>query len=518
MAQHAFYCMDFPKIPDDITEATRISGWLLCSAKVRTVKAKIPGLGIRKITYGIKRSDVAPYFGQYPDAQCCGFSIEVPTGFMSTPLELDIFLKVNGKLGGINYYPLKISLRDNDIHRVEFDEKHCSISTSLSTCSSLETKLKESLETKPGIILRLDLINKCNLRCIMCHFSDDTIFKRSTRKITPEEFKGFFKDLSPYVMSVMLSCGDEPLLSEHFPAILSYLAEEHPHVEIELCTNATLMNAKIRRLLIEKGVTYILLSMDGVTKKTFEKIRVGAKYEKVLSNILALRDLKRASGSRFPHMIMDYVLMNENIHEAPLFVRLSSLLGAQAIDFRHVVPSDFFNDPEQMLHNHKAKFNYYRQRIMDELKRHKIHFFLPSAYDTSEKWIPTADIPDVDLSDFERVKPDESDGKVPIPKDLPEGFEPRSIQGTATELFSGTCCYRPFSEIMIVDQEFVKPCPWYEVPLGRLSEGKALSEIFFGNAFKAVRENMLRTRGDPNCSKCPVRAQFLATEIDVSEQ
>jgi MoaA/NifB/PqqE/SkfB family radical SAM enzyme len=92
---------------------------------------------------------------------------------------------------------------------------------------------------------------------------------------------------------------------------------------------------------------------------------------------------------------------------------------------------------------------------------------------------------------------------------LPENFA--SLLVTVAEEFSTTFCERPFSEIMIRDQEEVLPCPWHGKTLGRLSEGQTLSEIFLGEKFTALRRNMLKPEGDPDCARCPIKTFHLPT-------
>ncbi len=104
-----------------------------------------------------------------------------------------------------------------------------------------------------------------------------------------------------------LSCGDEPLTSKFLPDILRYLATKHPHVAIEFCTNAMLMRAPIRELIIETGVARLLFSIDAVTKPLLESIRAGCRYEQLIGNILALRDLKARHQSRLPEFDFNFV-------------------------------------------------------------------------------------------------------------------------------------------------------------------------------------------------------------------
>ncbi|MCP4663390.1 MAG: radical SAM protein [bacterium] len=424
-----------------------------------------------------------------------------------TPVELTLVVK--GRFGIRERYGLRVNLSSNDVQRVHLRSKRPPARISP---QDLEKKLKDSLESKPGIVLRLDVINKCNLRCVMCHFADVNILREPTWKLTVEEFEDFFEDVSPYVRSVLLSCADEPLTSHLFPTILSHVAEKYPHLEIEFCTNAMLMNARIRRLVIEKGVTHLIFSMDGVRKKTLESIRIGSKYEKVVGNILALRDLKQAASSEFPIFVMDFVMMASNIHEAPAFVELSSRLGARMIDFRHVVPGELFNDPKHFLCNDRAKYNYFRDLVVKEGKRHKVDIVIPPPYETTERFSPTG-VPHVDLGDFEKVDPSPVVGKTPVPREFPKGFKTRHTRGTAAERFAETYCERPFSEMTILDQDLVKPCPWHRTHLGKLSDGKTLAEIFFGNEFAELRKKMLDPAGDPNCQDCPWKSDLLMSEV-----
>ena len=384
------------------------------------------------------------------------------------------------------------------------------------TAENVEARFRASLDKRPGLTLRLDIINKCNLRCIMCYFSDETVFKRPTRKMAPQEFRELYADIAPYVGRVVLSCGDEPLVSNHFPEILSHLGDGFPELEIEFCTNAMLMNARIRSLLIEKGVTHLLLSMDGTTRETLERIRVGAKYDKVVANIAALRDLKAEVSSRFPVLVMDYVMMRSNVHETPAFVGLCKRLGMELIDFRHVIPSVYFDDPDEQLANHPAVYNHFRRLVLKEARKHKIDVVMPPAFglEASEtSGVSVDDFPAVDLSDFESVEPAPHKGELPVPKAFPRRFKARQPRGTVAAEFASTYCERPFSEIRIDENQNIKPCAWHHESFGNIEQGDSLADAFFGDDFQRLRRHMLRPEGDPGCSGCPIKAQHVRANI-----
>ena len=81
-------------------------------------------------------------------------------------------------------------------------------------------------------------------------------------------------------------------MSKHFSEIVSMLHDNYPHMEIAICTNGMLMDSKIRKVIIENNITHVILSLDGTTRQTLERIRAGADYGKIVGNIKALHNLE----------------------------------------------------------------------------------------------------------------------------------------------------------------------------------------------------------------------------------
>jgi hypothetical protein len=104
-------------------------------------------------------------------------------------------------------------------------------------------------------------------------------------------------------------------------------------------------------------------------------------------------------------------------------------------------------------------------------KRFWIPIYIPPPFQVAPPWNPTVDQPPVDWRDFERLQSDPPDESLPLI--LSErAVAAAAWEGSVAEEFSTTFCNRPFSEIMVRDQNEVLPCPFHEKPLGLLSEGK----------------------------------------------
>jgi molybdenum cofactor biosynthesis enzyme MoaA len=517
MADHVLFCSDLAWRDPSGKEVTRWQGWCLGNVRIRGIGLQLGASDYQPLAYGMAREDVGRAYPDYERASIAGFRSLTP--FEIPPAQpVALFLEIDrGKSQAAEYHVVLVNLDTRDVQTIELNEETRSRGAAiddsvraLSESAVLERRVRESLRTRRGLTLRLDLINKCNLRCIMCHFSDDAIFRRPTKQLTTTEFKTLFDEIGPYVSDAILSCGDEPLMSKFLSEILYYLAEKHPNVAIEFCTNAMLLRAPIRKVMIETRVARVLFSIDAVSKKLLESIRVGCRYEQLLGNIMALRDLKAQMQVPYPSFLFNFVLMERNLHEAPAFLKVAKALGATSVDFRHMVPIPPYFDPADQLDRQPARYNCYREEIAREAKELKIPYFLPAPFVTDESWSPSERV-NVDLGEFHRVVADSPGADLPVITKAPALANGSRDETGAVEGFSATYCTRPFSEVTLRDQEEVLPCPWHAEPLGYLRDGKNLAEIFFGENFARLRRNMLKADGDPNCARCPIKSGHLPT-------
>ncbi len=133
----------------------------------------------------------------------------------------------------------------------------------------------------------------------------------------------------PQVRSIDFSGGGEPLLQ---PALARWIAEAHAAgCETGFLSNGVLLDAEAAPRLIEAGVDWIAVSLDGATPRTYEAIRAGADFARVCENVERLARL-RAAGR--PRLMLNFVLMPENVHELERIVRLAARLGVDKVHFK----------------------------------------------------------------------------------------------------------------------------------------------------------------------------------------
>lgn len=140
----------------------------------------------------------------------------------------------------------------------------------------------------------IESTNVCNLRCIMC----PTGLHLDTRP------KGFMEwslytaivnEVAPFAEAVVLHSWGEPLLHPRVVEMIEYAKQRN--LWVELSTNATRLDEDITVRLIGSGLDRIYLSMDGLTKETYERVRVKGNFDTVLANIERFLELKHELGS-----------------------------------------------------------------------------------------------------------------------------------------------------------------------------------------------------------------------------
>lgn len=136
--------------------------------------------------------------------------------------------------------------------------------------------------------------NVCNLDCIMCP-TGLHIDTRPKGFMEWDLFTSIVDEIAPFAEAVVLHSWGEPLLHPRIIEMITYAKERG--LWVETSTNATKLTEEKAREILAAGLDRIYLSMDGLTKETYERVRVKGQFEEVLGNIERFLDLKHELGS-----------------------------------------------------------------------------------------------------------------------------------------------------------------------------------------------------------------------------
>lgn len=178
------------------------------------------------------------------------------------------------------------------------------------------------LETDFPLYLQVELHQICNLRCHMCTIGiPEASAKYITQKhMSWELYEKIILEGEKYGCPSLNPQGiNEPLLDKDLEDYIKF-ASKHGFIDIMMNTNATLLSEDRSKRLLESGITRLRFSLDAATKETYEKIRVGAKYDEVMENIQRFLKLKKEYGKGIPVIGVNFCKMRLNEHEEELFI------------------------------------------------------------------------------------------------------------------------------------------------------------------------------------------------------
>ena len=190
--------------------------------------------------------------------------------------------------------------------------------------------------------LQVEVTGACNLRCRMCLVSYRTALGRTSGSMDLATFKALVDELPELEVVTMQGLG-EPLLAPDFFPMLEYLAERG--IRTGFNTNGTLLTRERAERLVQLGVEWLHVSLDGATAGTYETIRRGSRLELVQENVRGLVRAVREAGAEKPTLELVFVAMRRNLHELSAVVRLAAAWGVPAVWVQNLSHSFTDTDP-----------------------------------------------------------------------------------------------------------------------------------------------------------------------------
>jgi radical SAM protein with 4Fe4S-binding SPASM domain len=192
--------------------------------------------------------------------------------------------------------------------------------------------------------VNLDLTSTCNLSCVQCWITAvrEQGFTFKNEMMPLEVFEKILTELEEQIDRLSLSCGYEPFVNPNLPEYFDVI-RRHPPRSTNIYTNGVLIRQEMAEMLIDVGIERLTLSLDGATRESFERIRVGAKWERFVEVLAMLRDTKRRRGADHPVLRFNWTLMRSTVQELPLLVRLAAEHGVTEILCQHLLQYEGFD-------------------------------------------------------------------------------------------------------------------------------------------------------------------------------
>jgi len=233
---------------------------------------------------------------------------------------------------------------------------------------------KDLLDHMP-LWLNMTNTTKCNLKCIMCN---QAYGKIEELRMNAEVYNKIVKEFYPFLRTVQLTAIGEPMMTPHLLSKIDDMI--HYGVKLEMVTNGVLMKGDALLSKLAASSELITLSLDGATPETFNSIRQGADFHKIIKNIERFNHFRFLTPEeKRTRLNINFILMKRNIRELPDLVDIAANLGVQTIICSHLVLYEKGLEEEMLIHHPKLS-NQFTAQAAKRAAEHKIEIILPPPF------------------------------------------------------------------------------------------------------------------------------------------
>ncbi|MBM4354809.1 MAG: radical SAM protein, partial [Deltaproteobacteria bacterium] len=126
---------------------------------------------------------------------------------------------------------------------------------------------------KAPLMIYLEVTRRCNLRCRHCDIwmTEGKEGSALRPEMTADRIRSVLSELVPHGLLAVDLFGGEPLLRPELPGLVRDLREAGLHVTVT--TNGTLLSDRVCEVLVEAGLSQLLVSLDGPGPAVHDRLR-----------------------------------------------------------------------------------------------------------------------------------------------------------------------------------------------------------------------------------------------------
>lgn len=178
----------------------------------------------------------------------------------------------------------------------------------------------------------------CNLECPSCRTGMRKMNKDEVRHQV-EMYDSILEEVGPKLEMMHIAGDGDPFASQFYDHVIRKTDwAKYPNLKIGFQTNGVALTEKKWNGLpsvVKNKVIYIGISMDGASADTYEKLRLGGKFENLVRNIEFLSkmpDRKELGIS----LNLNMIVQEQNYQEIVPFVLLGKKLGVDKVSFTYI--------------------------------------------------------------------------------------------------------------------------------------------------------------------------------------
>ena len=178
--------------------------------------------------------------------------------------------------------------------------------------------------------LRLAIDDSCNLKCPSCRkhlifHKEGSVYNLGIK--LANKINNWLEDYDHPVQVHIGSDGD-PFASHVYRHFMANTPIKS-NIKYSLLTNGLMFKDFYKKVpWVIENLQELGISIDGASKHTYEKLRLGGKWDKINENLKCISDLKKKYNFRF---ILHFVVQKDNYHEMEDIIKLGEQYSADRV-------------------------------------------------------------------------------------------------------------------------------------------------------------------------------------------
>lgn len=240
-------------------------------------------------------------------------------------------------------------------------------------------------------LLSVEPTNNCNLNCPFCLVGLQNSLPSTAHDLLPrgfgfmdmDLFKKIARDAAAFGIETMqLHFQGEPLLHKKFPDMVKEARAQG--LLTHIFTNGLPITENYAERILDSGLDMMRFSVDGASEETYQKNRVGGKFERVFRNMTMMVEMakKRKSPIRLE---WQFIALSNNEHEIE-----KARIMAEGIGINFFVKTFAVTDPELLTKDPKYHRKLHPKPCLDIYRAIFVYWngeVVPCCYDQEGKCV-----------------------------------------------------------------------------------------------------------------------------------
>jgi molybdenum cofactor biosynthesis enzyme MoaA len=239
------------------------------------------------------------------------------------------------------------------------------------------------IEFREGIVepesippeIHLSLTGGCNIECNFCGYAH-AIARRDL--VEPGQMAKL--DFLKYAQMLRLHSGlGEPTTNRHLPAIVTAVAEAHPHLGMNFFTNGIALQRPGLIDALVGRVSWINVSLNAASRETWRAVCGSDHFERICDGLGALLAARRSQRALRPLVYASIVLTTANVHDLPRLPAVCRELGIDRLTgspYSSLGYRDRFG-PEMTLAACRERYDALYPETVAQARQHSITLEIP---------------------------------------------------------------------------------------------------------------------------------------------